>query len=120
MGEERRTHSALIVRICPGRSDLDVSAESLLHCCYLIYLFPDRFVVQAEKRQYNPVVNTELLIHFAQIVLNDLIRCAHLTSDLICASPRDTSDDSVLPRRQVHLGARVQECSSLCSIGFEL
>src|SRR6202522_992865 len=77
-------------------------------------------MMQAVEGQLQTIGNAELVIDLAQIVLDDLLRCAQLVGDfLVALTLGDASDDRHLFRRKPWLGARADQRGSLRAVGLD-
>jgi hypothetical protein len=79
----------------------------------------DDLVVQAVEGQLEAVADAELVVDFAQVVLDDLLGGAELEGDLFVAlALGDAGDNGHFLGREAGLAARADESRGLGAISF--
>src|ERR1700721_459560 len=98
---------------------LSLAANHLVNDGFVFSVRLDDLVMEAVKSELKAVADAELVVNFAEIVLDNLLGGAELVGDLLVAlALGDAGDDGHLLGRETGLAARVYKRGSLGAIGL--
>src|ERR1700679_3751371 len=90
------------------------------NCRLIDQILLQQLVVKAVKGKLQAVRDTELVIDFAQIVLNDLLSGTNLVSNFLVAhTARDATDNGQFFFRELGLNFGISEAGGLSAVGFD-